>query len=657
MPRKLPKRRRRSESFLGIHFDFHAGDDCTEIGRTLTPKMLDEMLRRVKPDYVQCDCKGHRGLSSYPTKVGHPAPGFTRDPLRVWRDATARRGVSLYMHYSGVWDTEAVKRHPSWAQVEPDGKRSKKNTSVFGPYVDKLLIPQMRELCDAYGVDGVWVDGECWATGQDYGRKVLQRFRRETGIRHVPKKPDDPYFFEFTEFCREGFREYLRHYVDAMHAHDPNFEIASNWAFTSHMPEPVTANVDFLSGDYPLQDSVRAARFEARCIMNQGKPWDLMAWSFCGRFREPERSTKTPVQLQQEAAIVLALGGGFQAYFKQKRDGSINPWTMHTMAEVAKFCRARQAHCHRATAVPQIGLLYSTHAFYRMNERMFSPWGGQTDALRGALGALLDRQQSVEVLCEHHLRGRLDEYPLIVIPEWPTLDEAFRDELVARVRRGGSLLVIGPAAAKMFEDELGVELLDQPTTRARFIDQDGRLFCLHTEGQDVKAKPGVKKLAEAYDHNDFAGEPRVVATSRRLGKGRIAGLYVNCGHRYSVAGTSGLRDLFGRLARHLMPGPIVEVTGSHHVDVAVMRQPNGRLAVNLVNTAGPHADPNVYVFDEVPPVGPLEVSIRLPERPRRVLRQPGGREVDFTWSKGAARVTLDQLAVHDVLVVEPDESD
>ena len=49
------------------------------------------------------------------------------------------------------------------------------------------------------------------------------------------------------------------------------------------------------------------------------------------------------VQLEREAAVVLALGGGFQAYFQQKRDGSIHDERMPVMGEVAKFCRARQS--------------------------------------------------------------------------------------------------------------------------------------------------------------------------------------------------------------------------------------------------------------------------------------------------------------------------
>ena len=78
-----PLRIKRSAAFLGIHFDFHAGMDCTEVGKALTRRMRREMLEAVKPDYVQCDCKEHPGIASYPTKVGTPAKGFVRDPLKL----------------------------------------------------------------------------------------------------------------------------------------------------------------------------------------------------------------------------------------------------------------------------------------------------------------------------------------------------------------------------------------------------------------------------------------------------------------------------------------------------------------------------------------------------------------------------------------------
>ena len=79
---------------------------------------------------------------------------------------------------------------------------------------------------------------------------------------------------------REAFQRYLRHYITEVKRTHPEFQFCSNWAFSDHMPEPVCAPVDFLSGDYSPQDSVNSARFSARYLARQGKPWDLMAWSF-----------------------------------------------------------------------------------------------------------------------------------------------------------------------------------------------------------------------------------------------------------------------------------------------------------------------------------------------------------------------------------------
>ena len=61
--------KKRKDSFFGIHFDFHAmeGQVVPSVWR---PDAYEEMLDAVKPDYVQCDTKGHAGYSSYPTNVG-----------------------------------------------------------------------------------------------------------------------------------------------------------------------------------------------------------------------------------------------------------------------------------------------------------------------------------------------------------------------------------------------------------------------------------------------------------------------------------------------------------------------------------------------------------------------------------------------------------
>lgn len=157
----FPQRLSRQDSYFGVHFDFHALPTDKNIGQNTTPQMVDAIIDIIHPDYIEVDSKGHPGVSSYPTKVGNHGGSFVGDPLKVWRETTARRGVALYAHHSGVWDMLAMSKNPQWTAVAPDGTPIDRRASVFGPYVDQLLIPQITELAVDYQLDGVWVDGDC----------------------------------------------------------------------------------------------------------------------------------------------------------------------------------------------------------------------------------------------------------------------------------------------------------------------------------------------------------------------------------------------------------------------------------------------------------------------------------------------------------------
>ena len=246
------------------------------------------------------------------------------------------------------------------------------------------------------------------------------------------------------------------------------------------------------------------------------------------------------MQLQREAAVVLALGGGFQAYYKQKRDGSIFDEQMPVMAEVAKFCRARQALCHHAEAVPQVALLFSTAAHYRKINGLFSRDNARLD---GVLQALLESQQSVEVLAEHHLAGRLAEYPLIVVPEWEYLEPQFQSDLVAYVKAGGNLLLIGPKTAALFAAELGVTLEGEPKPSGPiYLAHDGALTATKGVRQPVKLGADAAAVRQAARHQ-----------RRRLGLA-AGGVDHQAGPRQDRRHLLHLRPSLPRTRRRRLPG-------------------------------------------------------------------------------------------------------
>ena len=640
----------RAESFFGIHFDFHANQDDKEIGKTFTPEMIDSFLTIVKPDFVQVDCKGHPGYTSYPTRVGNQAGGYTKDILKIWREVTARHNVALYVHYSGLWDTKAVSDHPEWARINADGQPDKQKAAYFGAYLDNLLIPQLKEISD-YGLDGAWVDGECWATGLDYSPGMLARFGKETGITSVPGSDEDTGYREFVEFNRTAFRSFVKKYVDEIHLYNPDFQITSNWAYSSMMPEPVDVNVDYLSGDVAGQNCVYNAGFQARCMALQGKPWDLMAWGFTYDFGDAGSfvGPKSLTQLEQEAAEVMAMGGGFQAYFTQNRDGSIKPWYFGLMGELSEFCHERQPYCKGAVTIPQIGLWYSTFSKRNQTDQVY---GWNVRNVEGNLSMLLDGQQCVEILMDHQLENRLEEYPVIVIPEWTGLEGSLKEKVLDYVQKGGNLLVIGAGAVKEFEHHLGVSFIGDPKTRVCTMGFDKQMSAVKTAVQEVIPKAGTQTIGELYNGDDFrfpTGNP--VATVASYGEGKIAGCYLDLANAYYTYQARGYLKIVAAVLDTLFPDPIVRVTGCDYVHAAV-NQKEGKWYVHIINTAGNHFNQKVYEYDHIPATGELTLELSTLKPVKKIVLQPGDLPLTFSSEGEKVTVRVPSVSVHSIVQLE-----
>jgi hypothetical protein len=640
---------KRTDCFFGVHFDLHASEDITDAGRTLTAEMIDTFLTKVRPDFIQIDCKGHPGISSYPTKVGFHVKGFEKDPLKLFRQETEKNNVALFMHFSGVWDGKVVKEHPDWAIVKPGGERSTEKTSFFSPYLDTYMIPQLKELSD-YGVDGAWIDGECWAVEPDYGEASLKRFTAETGITEIPKTSSDKYYPEFMEYTRTLFREHLKKYINAIHLYNPSFQITSNWAYSSLMPEQVTIGVDYLSGDVTPQNGVYRSAFEARCLAPQGKPWDLMAWGFSWNGGKMPMNIKSSIQLQQEAAEIMAMGGGVQFYFQQNRDLSIKPWLATSLSEIAAFCREREKFCHKGIAIPQIALLYPTASFQKNGSR---PYANGTEVLQGTLNLVLDGQHPVEVLMEHHLRGKMDKYPLIIIPECDYLDASFLEELKKYVTGGGNLMIIGTVTAKLFEKELGINSLGKAADGQTFIATSDKIGTIRSSLAPVELLPGTQTISTFYNSADFRDKGTNISSSvNKIGKGSVTGIYFNAGSGYLEYKSPVLRDFISNHITELFPGQIVKVTGSHLVHVTVNKL-NGKTYVNLINVAGEHTNQAATGFDEIPALKDLKVQINTVKKPSGILLQPGNLALNVNFQNGVSEVLIQDLPIYSILEIIP----
>lgn len=660
--------KKRSESFFGIHCDFHARPWMGEIGRTLKEEDIRRVCRELKPDFWQIDCKGHFGWASYPSELGNAMP-CTDDPLALWRKVTREEGVALYMHYSGLWDEKYCNEHPEEAILHADGTYDKNIVFPLSRYVDTLMIPQISELVEKYGIDGVWIDGDCWASTVDYREETLRAFEKDSGHSlngQKPQSPTDPYFYEYVEYNRNIFRRYVKHYVDTLHQKYPSLQITSNWLFSDHMPEPVTIGIDFISGDTAPFNSLNATRFAARYLPQQNLPWDIMGMA--QRYNgdgKPDLLPVHPTQLMQQAAATISMGGAFQFGLSQYFDGSPRMINLMSYLPVANFLREREKYCFMAKPIPQAAVLLSSYERYDENPSLFTRGRDDSRGIRGLTSLLCNAGQSFEIISEHTLNRRANEYSLIAIPELlHGLAPETVEKLLDYAKAGGDLLLTGVNTCKVFAKAgapfIAAEL-DDTVPQERFLGQrtasrDQRFFTV--DGTSMGAVLYPIQVIGNGDSTTVAqsfyceyGERKPLAIVAPFGKGTVSAIGFDIGTAYGNDMQHLHRDLMKKMTQKLYT-PLARIeTAVGFLDLVCLEK-DGATLIQLMNGNGNHHNTLCDTEDFIPPVLDIEISIAIEKEPRSIILQPQGNSLPFEIRGGRAYVKIDRIDIHSIIEIE-----
>lgn len=640
--------------FFGIHYDLHAQAKDTELGAELTAEHLRERLERVQPDWIQCDCKGHAGYTSWPTEVGSPSPGIVKDALRIHRDVTAAMGIKLGMHYSGVWDTRAVELHPEWARVNADGALDKNMTCRLSGYDDELMIPQMLELVGKYDVDGFWVDGENWAMGPCWCERCRAEFSKRTGLSEIPMAAGETNWAEWLSFHRDLFTEHVTHYANAVHARKADCLICSNWMYTLRQPEPMTAPIDYISGDFtPAWGADRAAA-EGRVMDGRGMTWDLMAWGFAkAEAAETPWATKTATHLCQEIAEIVALGGAVMIYDQPQRSGWITGWHQDVFGEVARWCRERKELCFGSDTASEAAILHLASHYYTCNDPLFN-LGTAHEPLEGAMHALLECGLSTDIVLEGDALRVMGQYKLVVVPGQTHLTPEIKAGLTAYAETGGCVVLTGAHLAEECGELAGVEAagtVDESADARIYLPAEGKAVPVFGSWQPVRAAAGtevwtcaMKQQEPGKDDTDEA-----VVTARRVGKGWIVAAHGPLFRNYFKGHYPLLRRFIGDLIGRLEIPWTVTVDGPAWVEPVVRRQ-GERLVVNLINRgAGETLSPSRIMIEELPAAEEVVVRVRREQPPLEVTAV--GAEVAWSHHGGELLIAVPSVAIHSVIAI------
>ena len=644
--------------FFGIHYDLHAGEKDTELGAALTHEHLRERLQQVKPDWIQCDCKGHPGYTSWPTEVGSTSPGVVKDALRIHRDVTRELGIKLGMHYSGVIDIRATEQHPEWLQINADGQPNTRGaTCRLNGYLHELMIPQLVEIVETYDVDGFWIDGDNWGSQPCWCERCKSAFTEETGIEEIPRSGDDAHWDKWLAFQRQNFVDYVTAYTNAIHERKPECAVCSNWMYTLRQPEPMEAPVDYLSGDYTPDWGAGRAAIEARMLDQRGITWDLMAWGF-SRTAGPSEGAglwqmKNATHLCQEVAEVVALGGAIMVYTKPERSGWLPGWHHGILTEVGQFCQARKDVCFGTETVPQAAVLHPASSYYAANDPLFN-YGNCIQAIEGALCALLESHRSTDILTEERALERMDEYRLVVVPERERLSNELLDRLHAYAHAGGHIVMSGAHLSSKCAGLVAADSSDAAPLESVCLAAGNGAVGLTGPWQAVIPHDGTEVLAyDLRSQEPDSGDPeRPLITRRRVGAGTVTAAHGRLFRSYFLRRYPLMRQLIGDLVSQLPIEWAIEVDASPRLEV-ILRRKDGRLMVNLLNRgAGETFSPNRVMIDDLPSIENVRLEVRLEEKPSSVSLVPAGTPLEWAFEDGWCSLTIPRVDIHEIVAVE-----
>jgi len=649
---------KRKDCFFGLHFDYHANEHTSQIGKDFRKDVVERIVTEVQPDFIQCDTKGHPGYCSYMTNVGTRGD-LTTDILAGWREVTKKHGVLLFSHYSGLWDMKAAKDHPEWTASSPIQPELKDRLTPFGDYADKLLIPQLKELALDVGMDGAWVDGECWALPFDVSEPALNAYRQETGKEFDYETATEAEKKDYMAFIRRGFFRYVDHYIKEVKKVAPNFEITSNWLNTRHVPENIHIT-DYISGDISPTNSVDSARYDGRIMQSFGRNWDIMSWGIS----YPVHFSKSAAQLCQEAAIIVSLGGCYQVYNMQSPQKTVmDESAIPTWAEVSRFCKSRKEYCHNAVIKPDVGILYSPKG-HRASDYLvpFSNNNPYILEFNGTLLALCDAGRSVSALHAERIHEfDLSKFNTIVVSNQLEMEADTKAALLAYAKAGGELLLCGVDTVNLFAADLQLEVAShQGDTPIALFTGENYEMEVRTPYVHVCGQNAILGMHPCLVEGDLActnPPPTIVPLEQTIpaclkcayGEGNVCIVPANLGRFYQETNTYQAKKFFADVVKALRPGT-VSISTPAAVDVLITEK-NGKDYIHLINLLGEHRSNTVKTFDYIPPVPNVEIAYRTQAVPTAVCCQPGNKPVAWHMENGTLHIRLDSVALYDILEI------
>lgn len=671
--------------FRQIHLDFHTSEHIAGVGAAFDPDLFADTMVSAHINSVTIFAKCHHGWSYYPTKVGTPHPHLERaDLMGDMLRALAARDIVAPIYITVQWDELSARRHPEWralnarnsfSRARPEDPSSGKQLSaawhalcLSHAGLRSYVLEQAREITRSYDTPGFFFDillhNDCVCEA------CLERMRAN-GL--DPQKPLDR--LRNDQAVNETFR---REVSAALRAEFPGLRIFFN---SGHIPKGGTEAFSTYShleleslptGGWGYDHFPLNARYAATLgldfLAHTGK--FHTSWGEFGGFKHPNA-------LEYECAQMVALGSKCMIGDQLHPSGAINPDTYRSIAPAYGRVARLEPFAEKARQCSEIGIVSA--------EYYVSSHARNHPSDDGAVQMLLELHRFFDVLDPE---ADFDEYKLLILPDEIPPDPALIKKLAAYVAAGGAVLgswhsLLGNDG--QFALDFGVRREDEPIAfDPSYVRAGNELdptlpttpFVMYDTAETI-VPTSADVLAEIYppyfnrsyahfsSHQHTPDDP----VARPLGaavavNGRLAYVAYPIFRLYRAVGQPLYRALIRGLLARMLGEPMLatdlptagRASLTHQVrhNRYILHMLYG--APQIRGRALPEVDGTTRVMEmieDIPSIGPVRASVRLPAPPSRVYDALTKQPVEWHVSdSGRVEVTIPYLHIHTALVFE-----
>ena len=679
MPYTPPKPMR----FRQIHLDFHTSEHIPGVGANFDADDFVKTLKAAHVDSITVFSKCHHGWSYHPTKVGKPHPNLARpDLLGDMVTALKAADIDAPIYISVQWDELSAREHPEWRVMSatnryqhalPADPSSAKNLSPAWHTIclnhqgyRSYLLAQAREVMDRYAPPGLFFDivltPDCvcaaciermLANGLDPEKPadrlkndeaVNEQFRHETSTALFAEYPGVRIFYNCGHIHKQGPKRF------ATYSH---LELESlptgGWGY-DHFPSSAryaaTLGLDFVA---------HTGKFHT-------------SWGEFGGFKQADA-------LDFECAQMVALGSKCLVGDQLHPDGAINHDTYASIRQAYERVERLEPYLAGARQVSDVAILSAEH---------FNPAGGRNHhSDDGAAQMMQELKLGFDMI---DASTDFAPYKVLILPDEIPVEPALASRLKTYVAGGGKIIASwhsGLAGDGSFAIDAGIvrsgeAVAFMPSYVKAHAGLDAKLtespFVMYDTAETISAR-GAEVLAEIYpsyfnrSYKHFSSHQHApdVTGAAPLGAAvtvhnSIAYVAYPIFRLYRAMGQPLYKYLVRGLLNRFISEPALTTDLPSSGRATVTRQP-GRHILHLYYGAPQVRGKDVRsddgtsrvmdMIEDVPALGPVTASVRLPSAPTRVFDALSGEAI--AWSAkagGRIEIALPGLHIHRAIVFE-----